>query len=480
MENAGKSVADVIFDEYPTAKKIVCICSQTNNGGDGLVAARHLTSRYDVTVVLIGYPEHIRTHEAKKNWEIISNLLTPQVIIVKRSEDLQILDRILADADVVVDAIFGVGVKGKPRGLDGETILKINILKKKFGFRVVSVDVPSGFDSHRGEPSELMIDSDIIVTFHDMKYGLDGLGKRIYVKSIGIPRDAEIFVGPGDFIEFIKRREPWSHKGDFGRILIVGGSKHYTGAPALSALAALRTGADLAIIYAPEKIVSTLRSFSPNIIAEPYPGEIFSKNSIDGAIMLSEKSDVVVVGPGIGSDNETLRAIHELIEQISEKKPIVVDADALKSLAKYGIPRAPNIIITPHAGEFKIIFGEIPPRDMQQRGEIVRKYAEKNGITILLKGHIDIISNGDKLLFNRTGNPGMTVGGTGDVLTGIIAAIRAQGFDSFESAAMGAFLCGLAGDLAYEKFGYGLTATDVIDRIPVAIRRIEAVIRGES
>ena len=479
MENAGKSVADVIFDEYSNVERIVCICSRTNNGGDGLVAARHLSYKYGVTVVFIGNPDNIKTAEAKKNWEIIRNLRTIKISIVKTTEDLSLLDDVLRDADIVVDAIFGVGIRGRPRGLEGEAISRINMLRKKYGFKIVSVDVPSGFDAYRGESSGLMIDPDIIVTFHDMKYGLEKLRKKIIIKSIGIPRDAEIFVGPGDFLEFIKEREPWSHKGDFGRILIIGGSKHYTGAPALSALAALRTGADLTVIYAPETIVSSIRSFSPNIIAEPYPGEFFESKLIDNALKLSERADVVVLGPGIGAHEETLKAIHEFITKISAEKKVIIDADALKSLALYGIPKNENIIITPHAGEFKLIFGEAPPRDLQMRGEITRKYAEKNNITILLKGHIDVISDGDKVLFNKTGNPGMTVGGTGDVLTGIIAAIYAHGFSPLKSAAMGAFLCGFAGDLAFEKFGYGLTATDVIDHIPYAIKEIEKVIRGE-
>ncbi|MEM2222024.1 MAG: NAD(P)H-hydrate dehydratase [Candidatus Korarchaeota archaeon] len=480
MENAGKSVADVIFEKYPTAKKIVCICSRTNNGGDGLVAARHLSARYDVIVIFIGDPETIKTAETRKNWQRVYNLHTVKKVIIKYPEDLKILEDIIKDADIIIDAIFGVGVKGKPKGLEGETIAKINALKEKYGFKIISVDVPSGFDTEEGKPSELMINADVITTFHAMKHGLEKLGREVIIKHIGIPKDSEIFVGPGDFIEFIRERDPWSHKGDFGRILVIGGSEHYTGAPALSAMAALRTGADLSIIYAPEAVASTIRSFSPNVIAESYPGKFFNEDSMKRALELSEKASVVIVGPGLGSESETLKTTYKFITELAGKKPLVVDADALKSLAKYGIPRSRDIIITPHAGEFKLIFGEEPSKDLYMRGELVKKHAKAlDNVTILLKGHIDVISDGDRLLFNRTGNPGMTVGGTGDVLTGIVAAIRAQCSDSFKSAAMGAFLCGFAGDLAFEKYGYCLTATDVIEQIPVAIREIRRIIYQE-
>lgn len=480
MENAGKNVAEIILSLYPQSRNIVCVCSRTNNGGDGLVAARHLSMRRNVSVVFIGRPELIRTEETRINWEIISNLLSVEKILVKTEEDMEKLEKAVSKADVVIDAIFGVGIRGTPRGLEAKVIKKINDLKREKGFKIVSVDVPSGFDCFRGKPTRIMIDSDIIVTFHDIKKGLDKLNKKIIVKDIGIPKDAELFVGPGDMLEFLKERDPWSHKGDFGRILIVGGSDKYTGAPALSALSALRTGVDIAVIFAPSKVAHTIRSFSPNLIVWEYEGKIFNNDaaSILLELIKNNKFDVVVIGPGVGDYEETINAINVTIKKLAGLVPIIIDADALKSLSQ-GIPKG-DIIITPHAGEFKKIFGHKPPLEIKERGEIVKKYARNYNITILLKGHIDVISDGKTVKYNKTGNPGMTIGGTGDVLTGIVAAIRSMGIDSFKSASIGAFLCGLAGDLAYKEYGYELLATDVINNIPRALRYVREFLKEPS
>lgn len=480
MENAGKNVVDVILRLYPQSRNILCVCSRTNNGGDGLVVARHLSMRRNVSVVFVGRPELIRTEETRINWEIINNLLSVEKILVRTEEDIKKLENALSDADVVIDAIFGVGIRGNPRGLEAKVIRKINELKHERGFKIVSIDVPSGFDCFQGKPTDLMIDSDIIVTFHDIKKGLDKLNKKVIVKDIGIPRDAELFVGPGDMLDFLKERDPWSHKGSFGRILIVGGSDKYTGAPALSALSALRTGVDIVIIFAPSKIAQTIRSFSPNLIVWEYEGKVFNNDAMSRLLELikNNKFDVVVIGPGIGDYEETINAVNVAIKKLSGLIPMILDADALKSLSQ-GIPRE-DIIITPHAGEFKKIFGHIPPSELKERGEIVKKYARRYNITILLKGHIDVISDGKTVKYNRTGNPGMTVGGTGDVLTGIVAAIRSMGINSFKAASIGAFLCGLAGDLAYKEYGYELLATDVINNIPRALRYVREFLKEPS
>ncbi len=477
MENAGKNVADIVEQKYRDATKIVCICSRTNNGGDGLVAARHLSMSRKVTVLFIGRPELIRTPETRKNWEIINRLHSVRKVIIKNEEDLPLLENILSDADLVIDAIFGIGIRGKPRGLEARVIETLNKLKKQYGFKVVSVDVPSGFDCYRGERTEITVEADTVVTFHDLKKGLDKLRADLYIRGIGIPRDAEIFVGPGDLLDILRPRHEWSHKGDFGKILIIGGSKYFTGAPALAGLSALRSGADLVVIYAPEAIANTIRSFSPNLIVWQYEGEKLNELALENLPGIINKFDTIIIGPGIGADDETIDTAHNVICLASQHKPTIIDADALKSIAKHGIPKG-DIIITPHAGEFKLIFNVKPTTDIDERANLVIQKAKEYRITILLKGHIDIISNGIEVKLNRTGNPGMTVGGTGDVLTGVIAYFRSLGLDSFRSACSAAFVCGYAGDLAYEKYGYQLLATDVIDFLPTAIERTKEFIYG--
>ncbi len=474
MENAGRGVADFIASELKDKKKIVVICGTGNNGGDGFVSARHLASLgYDVTVVLIGRSTLIRSDIARKNFEILKRMIfSVKLIEIDDSSKISKLEEILSDnVDIVVDAILGVGIKGSARGLALEAIRKVNEAKRRYGFIVVSIDVPSGFNVFEGKSLGEVINADYTVTFHEPKKGFDKerVGK-VLVKSIGIPPEAELIVGPGDVTNCLKRRTNWSHKGDFGRVLIIGGSKDYSGAPALAAMAALRTGADLVIVAAPEPISNVIRSFSPNLIVKPLPGEVIDERSLKALESIITNFDVVVLGPGIGLADETLEAAATLARMISERNvPLLIDADGLKAIAKHGIPSG-RIIITPHAGEFSILFNEKPPIELEQRGEIVKQKAEKYGITILLKGHVDVISDGHVIRFNTTGNPGMTVGGTGDVLSGITATFMAQCNDLLLAACSGAFVSGYAGDLAFQKRGYELLATDVIEEIPSVLK----------
>ena len=478
MENAGKNVAEFVAERFPDKKNVVVVCGTGNNGGDGFVVARHLASMgYKVKVILLGRSELIRSEIARKNWEILRRMiLSVEIEEVKDSSYIGKLEKALENAEIVVDAILGVGVRGAVRGLAGEAIRKINSMKDKVGYVVVSVDVPSGLDTFEGKALGDVIKADYTVTFHGSKKGLEKeIAGEVIVKGIGIPPEAELIVGPGDVLNCLKERKPWSHKGDFGRILIIGGGESFSGAPALAALAALRTGADLVVIAAPESVSDVIRSFSPNLIVKSLPGKNLSKKCIEILETEIEKYDTIILGPGIGLNPETLETAAKLAQIIADKGiPLLVDADGLKAIAKHGIPSG-KVVLTPHAGEFMILFGEKPAENLMERGEIVRKMAEKHGITILLKGHIDVISNGTKIKYNITGNPGMTVGGTGDVLSGIVATLMAQGADPFPAACSGAFISGAAGDLALEEKGYELLATDVVEKIPDVLQKIRGM-----
>ena len=483
MENAGSRVADYVED---IAKQLgvldtVVICGLGNNGGDGFVTARHLASRrFNVTVVVLGDPSNIRSGEARENWQLLSNLiLNIKQVVIKDATQLDQLENILSKAKVVIDAILGVGVKGAVKGFYGKVIELINRVKDEKRYIVVSVDVPSGLDVDEGLALGPLVKADYIVTFHALKHGLNNVTGEIKIAKIGIPREAEVFCGPGDLIyfrEFLWRRREWSHKGDYGRILIIGGSKYYSGAPALAALSALKVGVDLAIIACPDVIANVIRAYAPNIIVHPVDGEIIRKKHVEGLIEFSKKFDAIIVGPGLGLDDETLEAIYEYIVNVGKSKPLVIDADALKALSKRGLPKEGiKAILTPHEGEFKILFGDTElSKDPNIRGNIVKRKAGEYGLVIVLKGHIDVVSDGIKTKLNMTGNPGMTVGGTGDVLSGCIGAFLSQKPQLlFESAVAGTFLTGFSGDLAFKDLGYSLTATDVIEYIPKAL----AVIR---
>ncbi len=229
-------------------------------------------------------------------------------------------------------------------------------------------------------------------------------------------------------------------------------------------MAALRTGADIATIAAPASVSDIIASFSPNLITSSLTSDILTLDDLPIITELVQEHDVVVIGMGLGRDELTLRAVKAIIPIC---KKVVIDADALSAL---DLPLDGNAIITPHAGEFKRLTGRDIPKNWKKRMEVLKEFARENGCVVLLKGKIDIISNGHTAKANQTGNAGMTVGGTGDVLAGVVGAFYAKN-DAFESAAAGAFINGLAGDIAFGEYGFGLLATDVIDAIPKAIKK---------
>jgi hydroxyethylthiazole kinase-like uncharacterized protein yjeF len=308
---------------------------------------------------------------------------------------------------------------------------------------------------------------DVTVTFHDVKEKMNKKNSGdIFVVDIGIPEDAQKFCGPGEFIYYPKPHSD-SHKGDNGRLLIIGGGP-YTGAPALAALAAYRMGVDLVHIATPKKTYNIIASYSPNFIVHRLGGNVLSKDDLNVIGDLLDKIDAVIIGPGLGEDEDTKSAVVRFISEC--QNPLVIDADAIKPVAEnIEVLDEKEGIITPHAGEFKILFSEAVKSDMEERAEQVRTFAQKTGFSLLLKGKIDIISDGENIKFNRTGNPAMTVGGTGDVLAGLCGAMLAKGVSPFNSARIAAFTNGMAGNLAFRDFDYSMVATDMIDRIPTVI-----------
>ena len=252
-----------------------------------------------------------------------------------------------------------------------------------------------------------------------------------------------------------KKRDPWSHKGDFGKVLVIGGSNVYTGAPALVGLAALKSGCDLVYIAAPKKAADISASFSPNLITFPLHGDFLTNKHFKETQKI--RADAVVFGNGLGEKSSSFCKL-----MWKTKKPCVIDGDALKYLPK-GLNK--NFVLTPHEGEFSIIAGRKIPKDLEARKALVKTYAKKLNCTILLKGHIDIVSDGSIVFENKTGNPYMTKGGTGDVLAGICGALLARGVDPFKAACLAAYISGAAGDLAAKKYGESLLATDVIEEI---------------
>ncbi|MGP8320481.1 MAG: NAD(P)H-hydrate dehydratase [Methanosarcinaceae archaeon] len=459
MENAGASVARAIRARFPegTEIRIVVLAGTGNNGGDGFVAARHLLD-YNPLILLLGRARDIATGESRRNWEILENLSADLTEIRDSSE----LSELELDADIIIDAMLGTGVRGSVR----EPVASaIDLINASSAF-VLSIDVPSGFNP---DNFEKVVHADLTITNHRMKEGLSShpeVTGEIEVVDIGIPTRATLIVGTGDLPP---ARNARSHKGDNGRVLVIGGGA-FTGAPALSALAALRAGADWVTVAAPRSVSGTIAGFSPDLIVHLLSGKYLARDDIDTVNALIRKHDVTVIGVGLGRESETAEAVSEIIRSNPDAR-FVIDADALHALAMpMPVHEGALPIITPHSGEFRMLGGDASA-DLDERCELVMDFSARNRVVTLLKGDIDVISDGRVVRINRTGNPGMTVGGTGDVLAGVVGAMFAK-TDALAAASAGALIVGTAGDLAFVEYGCGLLATDVIECIPDAMQGI--------
>jgi len=464
MENAGCSVAAEIASRFkPEEARVVVFCGSGGNGGDGFVAARHLTCLgFKVEVILAGTSADIVDKAAQRNWLALQSL--KDTIALHEVYDSTLIPSL--EAEVVVDALLGIGLKGNLRPPILQFVRKINEMKS---FRV-AVDVPTGINSDSGEVLGEAVKANLTVTFHEAKPGLTKAKEytgEIITRDIGLPKEFERFAGPGDVSLVVKPRPPEAHKGYFGRLLVIGGSEVFSGAPALVAFAALRTGVDLTYIAAPEKTAHTISSMSPDLITVKLEGEHLNPRNAPIIKRYLETSTAVVMGPGLGLHKETREAVKEIVKLMEEEKtPLLLDADGLKAFADFKRKVGWPLVLTPHAGEYQILTGRKLPEDLEKRAREVQKTARELGTVILLKGRVDVISDGKRVKLNFSGNPGMTVGGTGDILSGIVGAFLAQGADPFEAAVAGAFINGAAGDFVRSEKGYHMVPTDLLEWIP--------------
>lgn len=487
MENAGKSLSDEVATlstfKFSKPIKIIIFTGSGGNGGDGFVAARHLLNRgFEVEVYALNTLDEIKSDDALANLEILMNM-EPRISrlsvdFIKDSSDLDKLDFDSNSEYIVLDCILGTGIKGKLRTKVRKTVELINEIN---GLKI-AVDAPSGLDPLTGEISDIAVEADYTVSFHKIKTGIKLAGEEktggVITCDIGIPIEAELFVEGGDLLR-LKNRKNDSHKGNNGKVLIVGGSKDYYGAPAISAKAAIATGVDLTYIYTPKNAALAIKSFSEDFIVQESKGDYLSLEDLDDILELASKVDAVLLGPGSSQMEETGKLFNVLAMKID--KPLVLDADALKMVDLSLVSKKEDLIITPHLSEFKSFFKNVSKEDMDQFEKFVklddkenldfRKVNDKidsiHRITkniegsVILKGKYDFIFNGNRLKINRTGNPGMTVGGTGDALAGICLSLFSQGLNSFDAALLAPYLNGKAGDLAYEAQGYGFGAQDL-------------------
>lgn len=451
MESSGNAIARLVRQVADPGDAVTVVAGRGNNGGDAFVAARFL-DEFDVSVRLLGRTETITTRIARENWEA----LVEAEYDVTEVRDSTTID--LGDADVLVDAVLGTGISGDLREPEATAARAMN----EAGAPVVSVDVPSGLDADTGTLAANSVDPDHVVTFHDTKPGLDDLDVPIVVADIGIPSAASTFVERGDLQRIT--RDPDSHKGDHGDVLVIGGGP-YTGAPALTAQAVLRAGADLVKVTCPTSVAHEIQGYSENLILYPIQGTRLEPGHVGPVMEYAAEHDVIVVGPGLGADERTLEAAEAILESFDGTA--VVDADALQVVPR--VETDATLVCTPHQGEL-VKMGGRRSDDWRERRDFVSEFAAELGHTVLVKGRYDVISNGDRTRINRTGNPGMTVGGTGDVLAGVTAALAAT-LDPMHAGSLGAYVTGRAGDVVEERYGDGLVATDLLDSIPEAMNR---------
>ena len=463
MENAGHIVALEIASRFKQDKSVAIFCGLGGNGGDGFVAARHLSAMgFKVTVVLAGKAKDISHKAALENWNALQYL--KETIPIYEVHDSTLIPEV--KAEIVVDALLGTGTKGKLKPPILQLVEKINSLD---AFRV-AVDVPTGIDADTGEVLGTAVKAHLTITFHKSKKGLENAKDyvgELAVKSIGLPKEFENYAGPGDVQLVLKPRLKESHKGDFGRLLVIGGSETFSGAPALVALAALRTGVDLAYVAAPEKTAHAIAAMSPDLITVKLDGGHLNPSNVPALKNYVERVNAIVLGPGLGLHTETRETVKAVIETVENfGKPLLLDADGLKAFAEFKRKLKVPVVFTPHAGEYAILTGKALPEKIMDKVSEVKGTAAELDAVLLLKGPTDIISDGIRFKLNFTGNPGMTVGGTGDVLSGVVGAFLAQGADPFEAAVAGAFVNGAAGDFVFEKKGYHMVATDLLKWIP--------------
>lgn len=486
MESAGKSLAEEVgkIAVYTFAKpvKVVIFTGSGGNGGDGFVAARYLLNRgYDVDIYML--KDNIHSNEAKVNFEILKNmkprLSRLTIFNLKTLDDINACEVAKSkDSEfVIVDGLLGTGIKGK---LQTNIKRAIGIINESQGVKI-SIDVPSGMDPLTGDVDDLAVIPDYTISFHKIKTGVRDAEEEnvggLVTADIGIPFEAEYFVNYGDFLR-LKNRSPSSHKGNNGRLLIIGGSKDYSGAPAIAGMAAIGAGADLVYVAAPKNAADAIKATSPDLIVKSLEDDNLALKHLDEILDLVENVDAVLIGPGAGINDETSKLFNVLVTKI--KKPIVLDADALKQVELNLIKNRDDIVLTPHIFEFKSIFKisenlklDIDSYDFNKVDENITEFQQivrQIKGTVIVKGQYDLILSTSKFRINKSGNPGMTVGGTGDALSGITASLLSQGLNSFDSACLGVFINGLAGDEAFNQKGNGFSATDLVSFIGNVIK----------
>ncbi len=488
MENAGQQVVRAVIDLLgnPAGKHVVILSGKGNNGGDGFVVARHLLNMGAQVQIFLAAEQDQINGDAQVNLNIW-NKTGQKVFPLTKSNDINLVRLALMNADLVVDALYGTGFKGTIQKPMASFIEAINACGKP----VVAVDIPSGLEADTGRVNGPCIRASHTVTFALPKIGLVLPESKPYVgklrvTDISIP--AALLADQKAQRNLITRqlvcknwprREGGEHKGSFGRVLLIAGSRGMSGAAVLAAQAAVRSGAGLVTLGVPAGIHNIVEAKLTEVMTFPLPETIngtLDKTALDLITDRAVDIDVMALGPGLGGSSETKTLVRELLLKID--KPCVLDADGLNAMngrtELFRLAKS-DLVLTPHPGEMARLCGLSIDKVQNNRLETTAKKAVEWNTIVVLKGAGTVIAEpSGSIYINNTGNPGMASGGTGDVLTGIIAGLIAQGMTAGKAAAAGVYLHGRAGDEAAQQKGMaGMLATDLLEHLPGVIKELE-------
>lgn len=488
MENAGASVAEAVRS-FRGVRTIGVICGKGNNGGDGLVAARKLHEEgRAVRLLLLADPAELRG-DARTNYE----RLPLEPVLVKTGEDLDSAPaQAVLGSDLLVDAILGAGFRPPVSGLYAQAIAKINATSSP----VIAVDVPSGADAdvmgHQGG-SVARADQTVTFTAPRPAHVFGELSPETIIAPIGSPQQAIRsslalnLITAQEAAALLTPRPRNSNKGMYGHVLVVGGSLGKTGAAAMAGFSALRSGAGLVTVAAPRSVVAIVAGYHPELMTEPLEeteAQSIARKAQNGVQQLIEHKTVLALGPGISRHPETADFVRWLIGEF--KLPAVVDADGLNAFAGKSEElngQGRTLVLTPHPGEMARLTGLTTAEIQRDRVAVARRFAREHELLLVLKGDRTLVAGPDgEIWVNPTGNPGMATGGTGDILTGIVAGILAQNpRRPLESVVSAVYLHGLAGDLASQTIGEAsLVATDLIRSLPRAFGRVRRLAKEKQ
>ncbi|KAF0220219.1 MAG: hypothetical protein FD174_1458 [Geobacteraceae bacterium] len=485
MENAGRGCAEAVIAEFGDlpVRQAVVVAGKGNNGGDGYVIARHLLEKgWRAKVFVLARKDEI-SGDARAN---LDRLRRSTITFCPEPGGLRSFASDLREATVIVDAMFGTGLKSEVRGAYRKAIELVNAA----GRPVVAVDIPSGIHGSSGRMMGSAVRADVTVTFavaklgHVLYPGAEYAG-RLRVSDIGIPAEVTAMAAGYDFLDaddgrqLVKRRERTSHKGSFGHSLIVAGSTGKTGAAAMAANSAVRAGSGLVTLAVPAGLNHILEVKTTEAMTLPLPDDgmgYLGPVAHGDLVKALAGKDAVALGPGISWRPETAQLVRRLAAEIT--LPLVIDADGLNAVSEDPSvllrKKTDTVILTPHPGEMARLAGIETAAVEADRIGVACEFAAKYRVFLVLKGARTIIAAPDGgVAINGSGNPGMASGGMGDVLTGVLVALLAQGYDPFQACKLGVFIHGYAADLvAADKGEIGMSAVDVQERLPYAYKQL--------